>query len=744
MHRASQALVAVWVVIAAFIAFLVADLVNSRRQVESRVSDQAVSYVRLIEQHASAALDRSNIALLGVVDHLRAADIAAGDRLPEARRKEVGALLLANQKRTAGVVSMYLADAKGKLVAHSAGAISAVNVSERTHFLELKRQPGTAVAVSEATLGRVSNAWGMSIGRRIDLPDGSFAGMVAATLGLAENFTDFYASLPLGKDSAITLRDPDNRLLVRHPAVDAKLGKPVATSGWIRERLLAGDAEGVITIASNIDGIERVFAFRRLSNYPIYAAIGLSLDEALTGWRSERDALAAGAALLLAAGLFITLALRRNRRAEQGLAESEARFRGLAEQSLVGIMLYGEKGIQYANPGLAKIFGYAQDEILEMPLLDLMAEKDKAKVADAMRDRLSGIVPHGRYTAHGLRKDGSTVEVEVYSSRMLFGGRPAAVSVMVDITERRRAEEALERESIRNRMLLHNASDGICILDEKGKALDVSDAFCNMLGYSRDALMGMNIAQWDTRWSTLEGREEFRRLQQSTSQTTMFESTHRRKDGSLLDVEVHSIGFELEAQAMLFMSSRNITERKRVQDQIRHQAHYDALTGIPNRSLFYDRLAQSLGLARRERYELALLFLDLDKFKAVNDALGHKAGDEVLRIAAARIRQTLRDSDTVARIGGDEFTVLLPRIAGRDDAAEVAEKIVHAMAAPFQLTDPHGNMRELSVGCSIGIAIYPDNADSPDRLVVAADAAMYAAKREGKGYCFRASATPVR
>jgi diguanylate cyclase (GGDEF)-like protein/PAS domain S-box-containing protein len=315
---------------------------------------------------------------------------------------------------------------------------------------------------------------------------------------------------------------------------------------------------------------------------------------------------------------------------------------------------------------------------------------------------------------------------------------------MVDITERRRAEEALERESVRNRMLLHNASDGICILDEKGNALDVSDAFCDMLGYSRDALMGMNVAQWDTRWSTPEGREEFRRLQQSTSQTTMFESTHRRKDGSLLDVEVHSVGFELEAQAMLFMSSRNITERKRAQDQIRHQAHYDALTGIPNRSLFYDRLTQSMGLARRERYELALLFLDLDKFKAVNDTLGHKAGDEVLRIAAARIRQTLRESDTVARIGGDEFTVLLPRISGRDDAAEVAEKIVDALAAPFQLTDADGSMSEVGIGCSIGIAIYPDNADSPDRLVVAADAAMYAAKREGKGYCFRASGTPVR
>jgi diguanylate cyclase (GGDEF)-like protein/PAS domain S-box-containing protein len=618
MNRTSQALVAVWGVIAACIAFLIADLASSRRLVELRVRDQAVSYVRLIEQHASAAFDRSNIALVGVIEHLSPGDMIAGDRLPEKRRKEIDALLLAHQQRTAGVVLMYLADADGKFIAQSAGAPAGGHVSDRTHFQTLKRRPRTTVAITEAILGRVTKTWGMAIGRRVDFPDGSFAGMAGANLGLGENFTDFYSSLPLGKDSAITLRDPENRLLVRHPVVEGKLGQPVATSGWIREHLLAGDTEGVVTIASNIDGIDRIFAFRRLANYPIYATIGLSLDEALTGWKSERNALAAGALLLLAAGLFITVVLRRNRR----------------------------------------------------------------------------------------------------------------------------AGEALAHESFRNRMLLRNASDGICILDEKGNALDFSDAFCNMLGYSREALLGMNVAQWDMRCATEEGKEDLRRWQKSTSHPTTFESRHRRKDGSVFDVETYSIGFEVEAEPMLFMSSRDITERKRVHEQIQHQAHYDALTGIPNRSLFYDRLTQGIILAKRDRCELALLFLDMDRFKAVNDALGHEAGDELLTIAAARIRRLLRESDTVARIGGDEFTVILPRIASREDAAEVAIKIVEALAAPFHLSDPNGNTREAGVGCSVGIAIFPADAKSPDGLVAAADAAMYDAKRSGLGYRFRGAAPP--
>jgi diguanylate cyclase (GGDEF)-like protein len=168
----------------------------------------------------------------------------------------------------------------------------------------------------------------------------------------------------------------------------------------------------------------------------------------------------------------------------------------------------------------------------------------------------------------------------------------------------------------------------------------------------------------------------------------------------------------------------------------RQGAHHDSLTGLPNRLLFNDRLNQAISLAKRDSRQFALLYLDLDKFKPVNDTLGHTAGDELLKGVGARIRHQVRESDTVARVGGDEFTVILPDIARHEEAETVAKKIIAALAAPFQL----GSQKQsVDIGTSIGIAVYPADAQDTDALIKAADAAMYSAKQMGSSFRFCAT-----
>ena len=174
-----------------------------------------------------------------------------------------------------------------------------------------------------------------------------------------------------------------------------------------------------------------------------------------------------------------------------------------------------------------------------------------------------------------------------------------------------------------------------------------------------------------------------------------------------------------------------ITRLKNTNEQILHFAHHDALTGLPNRSLFYDRLNQAISMAHRDKELIGILFLDLDGFKLINDTMGHDVGDALLQEVAKRIAACLRESDTVARLGGDEFTVILCNVTSLESIKHVARKIVNAINSPFLL---YG--KSCSVSVSIGISLYPDNGETPDQLVRISDAAMYLAKQSGKN-CYR-------
>ena len=258
-------------------------------------------------------------------------------------------------------------------------------------------------------------------------------------------------------------------------------------------------------------------------------------------------------------------------------------------------------------------------------------------------------------------------------------------------------------------------------------------AFAAFFGFTVEDILGKHLREivGEDGYSEIKGY--FAQMLQG--RTVTFQRMRTLPNGEPLCLETKLVPHIGDQGKVLgcFAVTADITEHKLTQERIQRMAHHDGLTSLPNRLLFNDRLEQAISLAKRDSRQFALLYLDLDRFKQVNDNLGHTAGDELLQAVAARIRRQVRESDTVARVGGDEFAIILPDIARREEVQTVARKIIGALVAPFRLGS---QQQRVDIGTSIGIALYPADARDADALIKAADAAMYTAKQEGNSFRF--------
>lgn len=292
--------------------------------------------------------------------------------------------------------------------------------------------------------------------------------------------------------------------------------------------------------------------------------------------------------------------------------------------------------------------------------------------------------------------------------------------------EKHRVEQALTVSEGKYRTLFEHAVDSIFIIDvETRRILDVNQIAADRLGYTRDELLSFFIDDLYPPLEIARNAEIVRKLHEVG--TLRFERVHIRKDGTSMPVEVNSILLE-QAGRMVYQSiARDITERKAAEQELQKMANYDSLTGVSNRFMFMDRLAHAIEMGKRNNEILAVLFLDLDGFKSVNDAFGHERGDTLLQIIAKRILESVRKSDTVARLGGDEFAILLEGISHGEDALPIVEKIIRAVAEPFRFSNA-----EAFITSSVGISLFPADGEEPDTLIQNADRAMYLSKAEGK------------
>ncbi len=286
--------------------------------------------------------------------------------------------------------------------------------------------------------------------------------------------------------------------------------------------------------------------------------------------------------------------------------------------------------------------------------------------------------------------------------------------------------EIQEREE-RFRALVQSSFDIITIHDGEGKTIYESPAASRILGYPTGSLIGKTPFQAVHPGDADRAREAFETLATGSS-PVFIELRYRRADGSWIWLEtVGNNLLEHPGVEGVVLTSRDVTERKHAEERAQYLANYDILTGLPNRTLMYDRVSQAVAYAKRSRERIALLHFDVDRFKMINDSLGHDIGDEILKSAAERIKRCTREGDTVARVGGDEFTILMPDAGRLGDVTAFAAKILSEIAQPFP-----SEREDVFVSASIGVSMFPDDSRSPDSLIKHADAAMHSAKTLGR------------
>ena len=465
-----------------------------------------------------------------------------------------------------------------------------------------------------------------------------------------------------------------------------------------------------------------------------------------------------GSAALCAA--FRSAASRHARAAEMGLRlsqqarNSEGRLRSVMDHTIDGILTVAPSGrILSVNQAVCRIFGHNESAMLGQHLSMLLPAAGQLEAGKRVESFLQvqrvGMDGLGRHT-EGRRAGGQHFPLDLAISSMEHDGLRQYIGIVRDLSAQHAAERAImeahrqlnEVDEMR-RVIVHSAPYAIFVLNLQGVIQTVNPAGERLLGYKAHELVGRCSAQHFFDAEQLKERAQLlsMRLGHEVDSGAVLahmargasnvpsEWTLQRQDGSHLVAEllVTELSQEFSSLTGYLAMAYDVTSRREAEDQVQHMALHDALTALPNRNMLQEQLRLSLSAAEREGHRMAMMFLDLDRFKKINDSLGHHIGDSVLIEVARRLREAMRSSDVVARLGGDEFVVMLPQIAELEDGERVAHKLLEAFTEPLRI-GPH----ELRVTPSIGLALYPEHGTDSITLMRHADLAMYQAKHRGR------------
>ncbi len=717
------------------------SLLQVKNQYELRAIGLAQNVANAIDQNVSSRIDKIDFTLLDlkkeVEDQLASKNGLEGERLLsvmgnlEMRLPEVENYRLVN---TDGAIIL------GRLIDPKKN----YSVADRDYFNYHVNHDDGSLQISKPVMGRVIKKPLITLSRRLNFSDGQFAGIIYATI-TTDSFYKLLSGYDIGPQGSLVLRDMDLGLISRFPPRDDPAGivGETTASPEVHQQIDSGHSSGTIFNSHGPDGIPRIVSYHRLAKIPMIVIAAVAPDDYLASYSNQvrLEGLIAFSFLVISVffGFLILRSFNDSRRTQESLRQTLADLQNerrlneaIVESSndaIIGKDLSGN--VTSWNVGAEKIFGYKADEIVGRSMQELIPPNHENEESFILSRVMSGERVDHLETIR-LHKDGRLINISTSIAPVLdsVGKIIGASNISRDITARVAADEQLRKLSL----TVDQSPESVVITNLDGNIEYVNEAFIRNTGYSRDEAMDQNprilqsgkttSATYKSLWETL-----------LLGKVWKGELHNKRKNGSeyVEYVTINPIRNKLGVITHYVAIKADITANKAAEAHTIHLAFYDQLTDLPNRQLLLDRLQQALVLSARNQKYGALLFIDLDHFKSLNDTLGHDAGDKLLQQVAFRLLNCVRESDTVARIGGDEFVIMLEELS--QDALEsgtfaelIGKKILDAFQEKFEI-----GKNSCQSTPSIGIALFSGHRkDTIDDILKQADLAMYDAKAAGR------------
>ncbi|KJC42668.1 EAL domain-containing protein [Bradyrhizobium sp. LTSP857] len=703
-------------------------LANRERELENTV--------QLIARHFDQQFEDSDVIAADLIGQMHLPEISSPQMFRERMSgPEASRMLRSKISAVSYLGDIAIYDADGELISWSRPRpLPKINVSARAYFQTFRSNPMSEPVLLESVRSLLIGKWTTIVARRLSLPDGTFVGAMVRRID-PDSYQRYFASVALAEGAAISLFDREGTMLARYPHVEELIGTNYKNAP-LMQKVLAKGGQHTLRVKSPVDGEDRLGSAASLTHFPLVIVATNTMSAALTDWRQQTGFMVTTATLsatVIALILFLIIRQikRQNREAQERIESERQRLDTALNNMSQGLILYDAAGyIVTCNRRYADMFGLSADVIKPgCHIIEAMHHRKErgafngdveAFCADVMRVVAEGTVSTRMHELPNGRA------FQVINTPLAQGGWVATIE---EITERRSLEQERDRNYTFLREIIDHIPSQITVKDARTRQyLLVNRTAAEQFGQSHEAVVGktpFDIYPDDT--ARLVTDDDSKALQAATG---LYKDEHPwpSQTKGLRYITSTRIGIRDKSSEPRYLINvvEDVTERRSAHEKIAHMAHFDALTDLPNRALFREQIERELEkVASGEQF--ALLYIDVDEFKGINDSLGHHVGDELLKAIAGRIRACLKPGDLIARLGGDEFAVIHTKIESSADVLSFVTRIHEAIRRPY-----HCLGHQLSTDASIGIALAPQDGSDLDQLIKNADLAMYGAKAEGR------------